>query len=98
MSDVMLLGHLEGGSALLADGEYCGEVRHSIRVYRDARRDTILAAGRIWGDDMVLRRATVGQMADLLLEDGQTVRVVVRQRSADSKSFCIGVDGAVPGY
>lgn len=94
----MFLGNLKGGSALLADGQYCGEVRHSLRVYRDGQRDTIIAAGKVWGDDVVLRHAPVGQFADLRLEDGQTVRVVVRQRSPDKKYICVGVDGAVPGY
>lgn len=98
MSHVMFLGNLEGGSALLADGQYCGDVRHSIRVYQDAQRNTIVAAGKVWGDDQVLQQAAVGQIASLRLEDGQTVRVVVRQRSPDKKYICVGVDGAVPGY
>lgn len=98
MSHVMFLGNLEGGSELHAGGQNCGKVRHSLRVYQDAQRDTIVAAGKVWCDDLVLQHATVGQTADLRLEDGQTLRIVVRQKSMEKKYLCVGVDGAVPGY
>lgn len=98
MSHVMFLGNLEGGSELHAGGQNRGEVRHSIRVYQDTQRDTIVATGKVWCDDLVLEYATVGETADLRLEDGQTMRIVVRQKSMTKKYLCVGVDGAVPGY
>jgi hypothetical protein len=98
MSSIVFLGNLEGGSSLLAGEHYCGEVRHSIRIYQDALCDIVVAAGEIWGDDLVLQHAAVGQSVTLRLEDGRTVRVVVQRRSLDKTHVCIGVDGAVPGF
>lgn len=98
MSRIVFLGNLDGGSALLAGGAYCGEVRHSIRIYQDLLCNIIVAAGSIWGDDSVLQHAAVGQNVTLRLEDGGTVRGVVQRRSADKKYLCIGIEGAVPGF
>ena len=98
MSFIMFLGSLEGGSALLAGGRYCGEVRHSIRIYRDTKRDAVIAAGKLWGDDLVLQHAAMGQNVTLRLQDGGTVRLVVQQRSSDLEFVRIGIDGAVPGF
>lgn len=98
MSGIVFRGNLEGGSALLTDDLYCGEVRHSIRIYQDTLRNIIVAAGKIWGDDLVLQHAATGRNVKLRLEDGRTVRVIVQRRSADDKYISVGVDGAIPGF
>lgn len=95
---LMFLGNLEGGSALSAGGVVRGNVRHSIRIYRDTMRDSIIATGKIWGDDDVLQHAVVGESVSLRLEDGATVEGVVQQRNTDQKFLRIGVDGGVPGF
>ena len=98
MSSIVFRGNLEGGSALLADGLYCGQVWHSIRIYQDTLRNMVVAGGTVWGDDLVLRRAAVGRNVTLRLEDGRSVRVVVQRTSMDKKYVCVGVDGAIPGF
>ncbi len=97
MSSIVYRGNLEGGSALLAGGLYCGEVWYSIRIYQDTLCDKIVAGGTLWGDDLVLRHAAVGQNVTLRLEDGGTVDAVVQRKSMDKNYVCIGVDGAIPG-
>lgn len=98
MDGIVFLGNLEGGSALLAGGLYCGDVQHSIRIYRDTLRDITVAAGRVSGDDLVLQNAAVGQKLTLRLEGGGSVRVVVQRRSIGERYLYVGVDGAVPGF
>jgi hypothetical protein len=93
MSSIVYRGNLEGGSALLAGGLYCGEVWYSIRIYQDTLRNMIVAGGTLWGDDLVLSHATLGQNVTLRLEDGRTVTVVVQRRSMDKKYVCVGVVG-----
>lgn len=97
MSSIVYRGNLEGGSALLAGGLYRGEVWYSIRVYQDTLRNMIVAGGTLWGDDLVLRHAAVGQNVTLQLEDGKSVNVVVQRKSTDKNYLCIGVDGAISG-
>lgn len=97
MSSIVYRGNLEGGSALVAGGLYCGEVRYSIRIYQDTLRDMIVAGGTLWGDDLVLRHTAVGQNVTLRLENGGTVSGVVQRKSKDKNYVCIGVDGVIPG-
>lgn len=98
MTGIVFRGRLEGGSALLAGGCYRGKVQHSISIYHDSGRDITVAAGKIWGDDMVLKHAAVGQCVTLRLDDGRDVRALVHRRSTDNRYISIGVDGSVPGF
>lgn len=96
MSGIVFRGNLEGGSTLLTDDLYCGEVWHSIRVYQDTLRNIMVAVGKIWGDDLVLQYAATGRDVKLRLEDGRVVRVIVQRKSADNKYISVGVDGPIP--
>lgn len=98
MTSIVLLGKIEGSSALVTDGQYCGDVRHSLRIYQCSLGDVIVAGGKLWGDDLVLQRATTGENVTLRLGDGETIRIVAQRRSADKTYVFVEVDGAISGF
>jgi hypothetical protein len=90
-----ILGNLTGKGVVVADGADQGEVDYDIEVFRDGAMKT--AAGTIDGDMPMLARAQSSRTAQLRLEDGSTVSIILTLVRADG-SGTLQVSGPVPGF
>lgn len=91
------IGTLTGTGGLLVDGEIVTSADYEITVWLERPGGLKSANGLLYGDFAQLHKVFEARSADLQLESGETVRIIITQLSTDSPAT-IQVSGPVPGY
>jgi hypothetical protein len=88
-------GNLTGKGVVVADGADQGEVDYDIDVFHDGAMKT--AEGAIEGDMPMLAKAQSSRTAQLRLETGSTISIILTLVRADG-SGTLQVSGPLPGF
>lgn len=90
------LGSLSGDGRILLDGQDIGPATYEIRVYKE--RTLPEALGQIEADGSLLRQVLGASGVVLQLEEGQTVRILVKQHDVLARRAEVRVTGPIPGF
>jgi hypothetical protein len=89
------LGNLTGKGTVVADGTDQGDANYDIDVFQDGAMKS--AEGTIRGDMPMLAKAQSSRAAQLRLENGSTINIILTLVRGDG-SGTLKVSGPVPGF
>jgi hypothetical protein len=92
---MLILGNLTGKGIVVADGTDQGEADYDIEVFQDGALKS--AEGTIQGDMSMLAKAQSSRAAQLRLENGSTINIILTLVRGDG-SGTLQVSGPVPGF